>query len=186
MDCFSYWHFLSCTVAQSVPHCWSIYFTQKTLCLPCSFLILNTWYIGIYTVDTLLYSLCFTNCIIPFLLQLLYHPQVFTWVLQPELLLKVITMTVNNWRHTILGYIVIASSKQILYSQSFSSNLLTIHVSLNVANTWPFQVLRCFQLFLFSNIVKRSHKKNYAPLIVTQNIFFQSPWPIILDVMTWL
>ena len=137
-----------------------------------------------YTVDTLLYSSCFTNCIIPFLLQLLYYSQVFTWVLQPELLLKVITITVNNWWHTILGYIVIASSKQILHSQSFSSNLLTIHISLNVANTWPFQVLRCSQLFLFSNIVKRSHKKNYAPLIVTQNISFNYLGP--LSWMSWL
>jgi len=44
-----------------------MYFTQQTSCLPYSLLIPNTWYIGIYTVDTLLYSLRFTNCIILFL-----------------------------------------------------------------------------------------------------------------------
>jgi len=32
----------------------------------------------IYTVDTPLYSLCFTNCIIPFLPLLSTYPQVFT------------------------------------------------------------------------------------------------------------
>jgi len=47
-------------------------------CLPYSLLFPSTWYIGIYTVDTLLYSLCFTNCIISFLSQLSYHPQVLT------------------------------------------------------------------------------------------------------------
>jgi len=83
--------FVTCTVAHSVPHCWGMYFTQQTSCLPYSLLIYNTWYIGIYIVDTLLYSLCFTNCIIPFLSQLSSHLQVFTWVLQPELYLKVIT-----------------------------------------------------------------------------------------------
>ena len=94
MDYFFYWHFLSCTVAQLVPYCWSMYFTQQTLCLPCSLLIPSTWYIGIYTVDTLLYSLHFTNYIILFLPQLSYYLQVFIWVLQPELFLKVITETV--------------------------------------------------------------------------------------------
>jgi len=68
-----------------------MFFTQQTSCLPHVFLVYSSWYIGIYTVDTLLYSLRFTNCIIPFLPLLSIHSQVFTWVLQPELLLKVVT-----------------------------------------------------------------------------------------------
>jgi len=89
MDNFVSYHFM----AQSAPHWWGMFFTQQTSCLPYIFLIHSLWYIGIYTVDTLLYSLRFTNCIIPFLPQLLSHPQALTWVLQPELLLKVITRT---------------------------------------------------------------------------------------------
>jgi len=42
-------------------------------CTPYYYLMVHRY---IYTVDTLLYSLRFTNCIIPFLPQLLYHPQV--------------------------------------------------------------------------------------------------------------
>ena len=87
---FVSYHFIY-LMAQSVPHWWDMFFTQQTSCLPHVFLIYSSWYIGIYTVDTLLYSLCFTNCIIPFLPLLSIHPQVFTWVLQPELLLKVVT-----------------------------------------------------------------------------------------------
>jgi len=91
-------------MAQSAPHWWGMFFTQQTSCLPHVFLIYSSWYIGIYTVDTLLYSLCFTNCIIPFLPLLSIHPWVFTWVLQPELLLKVITISDyfhhNNMRIT--------------------------------------------------------------------------------------
>ena len=56
-------------MAQSVPHWWGMFFTQQTSCL---------YYLMVHTVDTLLYSLCFTNCIIPFFPQLSYHPQVFT------------------------------------------------------------------------------------------------------------
>jgi len=68
-----------------------MFFTQQTSCLPYVSLTYFSWYIGIYTVNTLLYSLYFTNCIIPFLPLLSIHPWVFTWVLQPELLLKVVT-----------------------------------------------------------------------------------------------
>ena len=68
-----------------------MFFTQQTSYLPYILLISTLWYIGIYTVDILLYSLHFTKYIIPFLPLLLIHPRVFTWVLQPELLLKVVT-----------------------------------------------------------------------------------------------
>jgi len=87
---FVSYHFIY-LMAQSAPHWWGMFFTQQTSCLPHVFLIHSSWYIGIYTVDTLLYSLCFTNCIILFLPLLSIHPRVFTWVLQPELLLKVVT-----------------------------------------------------------------------------------------------
>ena len=63
---------------QSAPHWWGMFFTQQTSCLPHVFLTYSLWYIGIYTVDTLLYSLRFTNCIIPFLPLLSIYPQVFT------------------------------------------------------------------------------------------------------------
>jgi len=91
MDNFFVSYYFIYLIAQLVPHWWGMFFTQQTSCLPYFFLIHSSWYIGIYTVDTLLYSLCFTNCIILFLPPLSYHSQVFTWVLQPELLLKVIT-----------------------------------------------------------------------------------------------
>ena len=65
-------------MAQSVPHWWGMFFTQQTSCLLYVLLTYFSWYIGIYTVDTLLYSLYFTNCIIPFLPLLSIHPQVFT------------------------------------------------------------------------------------------------------------
>jgi len=65
-------------MAQSVPHWWGMFFTQQISCLPHIFLIHSSWYIGIYTVDTLLYSLRFTNCIIPFLLLLSIYSRVFT------------------------------------------------------------------------------------------------------------
>ena len=80
-----------------------MFFTQQTSCLPYVLLITTSWYIGIYTVDTLLYSLCFTNCIILFLPLLSIHPQVFTWVLQPELLLKVITFGKASPTHLATG-----------------------------------------------------------------------------------
>ena len=51
---------------------------------------------------------------------------------------------------------------QILHSWSSSRNPLAIHAFLNIANTWPFQVLRCSQLFPSLNIIKRSCKKNYS------------------------
>ena len=65
-------------MAQSAPHWWDMFFTQQTSCLPHIFLIYSSWYIGIYIVDTLLYSLRFTNCIILFLSLLSIHPRVFT------------------------------------------------------------------------------------------------------------
>ena len=71
-----------------MPHWWGMFFTKQISCLPYALLITTSWYIGI---DTLLYSLCFTNCIIPFLPQLSYHPSSLYLKLQPELLLKVIT-----------------------------------------------------------------------------------------------
>jgi len=93
---FVSYHFIY-LMAQSVPHWWGILFTQQTLCLPHVFLIHSSWYIGIYIVDTLLYSLCFTNYNIPFLPLLSIHPQVFTWVLQPKLLLKIVTIPLLFW-----------------------------------------------------------------------------------------
>ena len=51
------------------------------------------WYIGIYIVDTLLYSLYFTNCIILFLYSLTY-PQVFI-ELQHELLFKIVILILS-------------------------------------------------------------------------------------------
>ena len=87
---FVLYHFIY-LMAQLAPHWWSMFFTQQTSYLPYILLISTLWYIGIYTVDILLYSLHFTKYIIPFLPLLLIHPRVFTWVLQPELLLKVIT-----------------------------------------------------------------------------------------------
>jgi len=86
MDYFFVSDYFIYLIAQLVPRRWGMFFTQQTSCLPHVLLITTSWYIGIYTVDTLLYSLCFTNCIILFLPQLSYHSQVFTWVLQPELL----------------------------------------------------------------------------------------------------
>ena len=63
-----------------------MFFTQQTSCLPHVFLITTSWYIGIYSpIFLMLYQLYHS------LPQLLYHPQVFAWVLQSELLLKVIT-----------------------------------------------------------------------------------------------
>jgi len=91
MDNFLSSYFLIYLMNQSAPHWWGIFFTQQTSCLPYVLLICSSWYIGIYTVDTLLYLVHFTNCIIPFLPLFSYHPQVFAWVLQPELTLKVIT-----------------------------------------------------------------------------------------------
>ena len=64
------------------------------------------YYLMVHIVDTSLYSLCFTNCTIPFLPLLSIHPQVFTWVLQPELLLKVITMGESS-RSTVIWRILI-------------------------------------------------------------------------------
>jgi len=96
---FVSYHFIY-LMAQSAPHWWGMFFTQQTSCLPHVFLIHSSWYIGIYTVDTLLYSLRFTNCIIPFLPLLSIHPWVFTWVLQPELLLRVITSCNRSNAHT--------------------------------------------------------------------------------------
>jgi len=75
---FVSYHFIY-LMAQSAPYWWDMFFTQQTSCLPYVFLIYSSWYIGIYTIDTLLYSLRFTNCIIPFFSQLSSHPQVFTW-----------------------------------------------------------------------------------------------------------
>jgi len=86
MNCFFVSYYFIYLIAQSVSHWWGIFFTQQISCLPYVLLITTSWYIGIYTVDTLLYSLYFTNCIIPFLPLLSIHPQVFTWVLQPEIL----------------------------------------------------------------------------------------------------
>ena len=97
MDYFFVSYYFIYLMAQLVPHWWGMFFTQQTLCLPYVFLTYSSWYIGIYTVDTLLYSLCFTNCIILFLPLLLIHPWVFTWVLQPELLFKVIILDVTNF-----------------------------------------------------------------------------------------
>jgi len=98
MDHFCVSSYFIYLMAQSVPHWWGMFFTQQTSCLLHVFLIHSSWYIGIYTVDTLLYSLCFTNCIIPFLPLLSIHPWVFTWVLQPELLLKAITFSfLTQW-----------------------------------------------------------------------------------------
>ena len=101
IDYFFVSHYLICLIAQSASYWWGMFFTQQTSCLPYVSLIYSLWYIGIYTVDTLLYSLWFTNCIIPFLSQLSSHPQDFTWVLQPELLLKVVTLAIGRtlWRN---------------------------------------------------------------------------------------
>jgi len=57
MDYFFVSHYFICLVAQSAPHWWGMFFTQQTSCLPYVFLITTLWYIGIYAVDTLLYSL---------------------------------------------------------------------------------------------------------------------------------
>ena len=48
---------------------------MSAICIPHSLLMVHRY---IYTVDTLLYSLRFTNCIILFLPLLSIHPQVFT------------------------------------------------------------------------------------------------------------
>ena len=75
-----------------------------------------------------------------------------------QILLYTVHLVCNNCANC-----TTASSKQILHSWSSFSNPLAIHAFLNIVNTWPFQVLRCSQLFLPSNIVKRSHKKNCSP-----------------------
>jgi len=75
MDCFSYWHFLYYLVAQLASHCCSMFFTQQTSCLPC----------------TLLLSLPSSTP---------NSPSSLYWVLQPELLLKVmIVCSGSRLRH---------------------------------------------------------------------------------------
>ena len=83
--CFTLLHISNGSVSTSlVGHVLYSADLMSTTCIPYSYLM-------VYIVDTLLYFLCFTNYIIPFLPQLLHYPQVFTWVLQPELLLKIVT-----------------------------------------------------------------------------------------------
>jgi len=120
---------------------------MSVICFPHSFLMVHR-YIYIYIVDTLLYSLCFTNCIIPFLSQLSYHPQVFTWVLQPELLLKVITTGLH-----LLSLHFIDNTPPVMYSDTSTSTLISWSRSGatkigHIINMF-FQLFECLFLFFF-------------------------------------
>ena len=87
-------------MAQSVPHWWGMFFTQQTSCLPYAFLTYSSWYIGMYTVDTLLYCIPYALPIVSFPSFLNSHLilKSLLEVLQPELFLKVITISLPLYK----------------------------------------------------------------------------------------
>jgi len=119
MDYFLILYYFIYLMAQSAPHWWGMFFTQQTSCLPYVFLTYSSWYIGIYTVDTLLYSLCFTNCIIPFLPQLSHHPQGCNTTLSYSFFLYYLNST--NSAYTVLP-LPVGTSRNIF--------------SINIYNAW--------------------------------------------------